>query len=159
MKDYVARIRSRIGTDLFIHPAARIIIENEKGEILFVRKTDRDRLALPAGGFEENEDIEACIKREVMEETGIELLHLEVIGISTRPAQEIVHYPNGDIIQYFTIEFYCNKFKGQLAVTDKEEIAETMFMDRSNLQFIPENEKSIIESWAYYKKHGRLMLK
>ncbi|MEM7103318.1 MAG: NUDIX domain-containing protein [Bacteroidota bacterium] len=159
MKDYVARIRSKIGTDLFIHPAARIIIENEKGEILFVRKTDRDRLALPAGGFEENEDIETCIKREVKEETGIELLQLEVIGISTRPAQEIVHYPNGDLIQYFTIEFYCNKFEGVLEVRDKAEIAEAMFMDKANLQFIPENEKSIIESWAYFQKHGKLMLK
>ena len=63
------------------------------------------------GAFEENETIEECIIREVKEEVGLEIVGLELIGVSSNPNNEIVTYPNGDVIQYFTCEFYSNKFE------------------------------------------------
>ena len=65
MPSYISNLRTKIGHDKFIHPAARIIVENEKGEILFIRRTDNGKLGIPAGGLEENETIEECIRREV----------------------------------------------------------------------------------------------
>ena len=108
MESYITKLREKIGRDKFIHPAARIIVENDEGEVLFIERADNGNIGLPAGALEENETIEACIIREVKEETGIEITALEVIGISTDPRVETVRYPNGDEIQYFTIEFYSN---------------------------------------------------
>jgi len=106
MKNYIKNLRKKIGNQKFIHPAARIIIENELGQILFIKRIDNGNLGIPAGGFEENETIEECIIREVKEETGLEILSLQLIGLSSNPKNETVKYPNGDKIQYFTCEFF-----------------------------------------------------
>ena len=113
-ENYISEIRKLIGAASFIHPAARIIIENDKKQILFITRMDNHQVGIPAGSLEWNETIEECIKREVKEETGLQILDLKVIGISSNPKLESVEYSNGDHIQYFTIEFYSNQWKGQL---------------------------------------------
>lgn len=139
-------------------PAARIILENEKGEILFVERKDNNKLGLPSGALKENETIEACIMREVKEETGLEILELEAIGISSNPENETIQYPDGEVIQYFTIEFYSNKWKGAIEVEDTKEIKKAEFKAKTYLQQLPKNEKSIIDSLAYYKKEKKIRL-
>lgn len=158
MKNYISKLRKKIGHDKFIHPAARIIVENEKGEILFIERADNGRIGLPAGALEENETIEACIIREVKEETGIEITGLEVIGISSDPRVETVRYPNGDEIQYFTVEFYSSSWKGALHTHGTAEVKQAAFRDRSYLQRLPENERSILRSLEYYRQEGRARL-
>ncbi|MFT5166161.1 MAG: ADP-ribose pyrophosphatase YjhB (NUDIX family) [Saprospiraceae bacterium] len=156
MKNYISRIREKIGKEKLIHPAARIIVENEKGEILFIERMDNGKIGIPAGALEENETISKCIIREVREETGIEILALEVIGLSSNPNAETVQYPNGDIIQYFTVEFYANSWKGSVKIFDKEEIQSAGFKSRRYLDSLPVNEKSIIESLRYYRKEKKI---
>lgn len=159
MKDYIARIRKKIGRDKFIHPGARIIVENDKGEILFIERADNGNPGLPAGALEENETIEACIIREVKEETGIDITALEVIGISTNPEVETVRYPNGDEIQYFTVEFYTSSWKGKLHTGGTTEVKKAAFRDRRNLEKLPENERLAFESLEYYRKEGKIKLR
>lgn len=157
--DYIRKIRQKLGSDRFIHPAARIIIENEQGQIAMIERTDNGRLGLPAGGLEENESIEACIRREVYEETGLTVDELVVIGISTDPARELVTYPNGDEVQYFTIEFYAKSWSGELKVNDTEEIKAVKFVDVSYAAQLPANERPTFESLAFYRAHGYPLLK
>ena len=115
-------------------------------------------LGIPAGSLEENETIEACIKREVMEECGLEIITLEVIGISSNPQTQTVEYPNGDKIQYFTVEFYSNKWKGEIKIHDTTEIKKADFRDKRYLKQLPVNEQSIIESLEHYQKTGKIRL-
>jgi ADP-ribose pyrophosphatase YjhB (NUDIX family) len=157
MKSYITRLRKKIGHGKIIHPAARIIIENARGEYLFIRRKDNGRLGIPAGGFEENESIEACIRREVREETGLELIDLEVIGISSVPAVEMVSYPNGDVVQYFTIEFYSNQWEG-IPRPDHEETSEIIFLGKESIALLPANEKRTFESLRYYRETGKIRL-
>ena len=156
---YIEKIRLKIGNDKFIHPASRIIIENEKGEILFIRKRVNGSIGIPAGGMEENETIEECIKREVKEETGLTVHTLEVIGISTNPKAETVNYPNGDVIQYFTVEFYTKDWSGEIDVNDKEEIKSAKFEPKEKYLELPEIEKSIFESLDYFRKKNKVRIK
>ena len=149
MKSYIQKLREKIGSDKFIHPGARIIIENKQGNILFVERRDDGQLGLPAGALEEGETIEQCIIREVQEETGLELTAVEVIGISSDPAKETVTYPNGDVIQYFVVEFYTNTWTGELKVGDEEEIKRAVFKEQSCLEDLPENERGILKSLAF----------
>ena len=103
MQNYIQRIRSKLGRESFIHPAGRIIIENEQGEVLVIERMDNGEVGIPAGALEEGETIEACVRREVWEETGLQIGELTVIGISSNPEREFVQYPNGDQIQYMTV--------------------------------------------------------
>lgn len=158
MGDYIRELRSKIGQDLFIHPAARIIIENERNEIVFIKRTDNGKIGLPAGAFEFNETIEECIKREALEETGLIIDEVTLIGISTHPKKEHVLYPNGDQVQYFTAEFYTNKWKGTLQPVDVTEIKSVSFKSPDTMRMLPENEQSTFVSLAYYNRTGKVRL-
>jgi len=158
MKNYIKNLRQKIGHQKFIHPGARIIIENELGQVLFIERIDNGKLGIPAGGFEEDETIEECIIREVKEETGLEILSLELIGLSSNPKNETVEYPNGDMIQYFTCEFYSNDFQGEIRA-DNVEVRKAIFLDFSNFKKLPNNERSTFESLEFFRKKGRVRLR
>lgn len=159
MSSLITKIRSEIGHTKFIHPAARIIIENENGQYLFIRRKDNGNLGIPAGALEESETIEDCIKREVLEETGLIIHNINLIGVSSNPTKETVRYPNGDVIQYFTIEFYCNQWIGEISTNDTQEIAEVMFLDKGYIEELPENEKSTFESLIYFREKREPLIK
>ena len=157
MPSYIENLRTKIGHDKFIHPAARIIVENEKGEILFIRRTDNGKLGIPAGGLEEAETIEECMRREVLEEAGVEIIDLEVIGIRSNPKTETVYYPNKDVVQYFTVEFYSNTFKGNPR-PDQLETTEALFLSDEFISDLPDNERRTFESLAYFRRTGKVLL-
>ncbi len=77
MKDYIKKIRAKLGHEKFIHPAARIIVENKNKEILIIKRSYNGQIVIPAVSIEENETIEACIIREVREETGLKISAFE----------------------------------------------------------------------------------
>jgi len=159
MNSYIQNIRSKIGHQKFICPAARIIVENEKGEILMISRMDNGNIGIPAGSLEEGESIEECIIREVKEETGLDIKSLEVIGISSNPALETVSYPNGDLIQYFTIEFYSNDWEGTIKVGDTLEVKNAQFISKNQIIKLPENERSVFESYAHFKKYQKILVR
>ena len=109
--------------------------------------------------IEEGESIEECIKREVREETGLEIITMNVIGISSNPKVESVEYPNGDKIQYFTIEFYSNQWKGNLNINDEAEIKSVQFMNSENIEKLPPNELSTFISLSYFRETQSILLK
>ncbi len=158
MKNYISKLRSKLGKEKFIHPAARIIIENENKEVLIIERKDNGNLGIPAGSLEEGETIEQCITREVREETGLTLNGLEVIGISSDPQTESVEYPNGDKIQYFTIEFFSNNWEGSLKIRDKREVKNVAFMNIGIINRLPKNELSAFESLKYFRKNNKIRL-
>lgn len=159
MKTYIQQIRSKLGKDKFIHPGARIIIENQVGEFLIIERADNGQFGIPAGAMEEHETIEECIIREVKEETGLLVEEVEVIGISSNPIMETVQYRNGDIIQYFTVEFYANKWTGKIKISDKEEVKRATFRNKAVLEKLPKNERSAFESLHYYRINNKIMVK
>ena len=158
MHNYIKNLRKLIGHRKFIHPAARIIVENEQEQILVIKRVDNGKWGIPAGGLEEKESIEECIIREVKEETGLEILELQVVGISTKPDLETVYYPNKDVVQYFTIEFYSNQWQGEIEVEDTEEVQLATFKDKSIIEQLPDLEQNTFVSLAYFRKTGQIRL-
>lgn len=155
MKNYIKKLRQKIGHQKFIHPAARIIIENDLGQILFIKRLDNGNLGIPAGAFEEDETIEECIIREVKEEVGLEILELELIGLSSNPKNETVEYPNGDIIQYFTCEFYSNKYQDEIKAGN-EEVGFADFLDYEEHKRLPKIEQQAFVSLDFFKKNKKV---
>ncbi|MEL6922606.1 MAG: NUDIX domain-containing protein [Bacteroidota bacterium] len=155
MHNYIRKIREKIGNELLLHPAARIIVENDQGEFLCIKRSDNGNHGLPAGGLEENETILQCIIREVREETGIEIEQAEVIGIASDPEKELMHYPNGDRTQYCVVEFYAQRFSGQPRA-DGVESTEAFFIPFKHKSRLPLNEQATFDSLDYYKRTGSI---
>ena len=157
MGNFIRNMRKMIGPRKMIHPAARIVIENELGEILLIRRRDTEQWGLIAGALEENEDIRACIIREVKEETGLQILDVVGVGISSNPEKELSVYPNGDVVQYFTVVFYSNQWTGQL-LQATEETKEALFFPKNKLPPLAPNEAPSLKWVEVFKKSGQFII-
>src|SRR6476469_7355271 len=72
-----------------VRPSAYALLRDDKGRIAVVRAA-RGWL-LPGGGIEANEDPDRAVVREALEECGLVIEPLRMIGAAT----EIVHSPAG----------------------------------------------------------------
>lgn len=59
---YVGHLRKKVGHQMLIAPAARAIIEDDAGRLLFVKRSDNGAWVMPAGGMELHESIYDCLK-------------------------------------------------------------------------------------------------
>ncbi len=65
---------------------AMVIIFNQRGELLIVKPSYKERWLFPGGTVEENESPKNTCIREVKEELGIELTHLQFLCVDYVPA-------------------------------------------------------------------------
>jgi len=61
--------------------AASVVVENSKGEILWGKRRSDGKWTLPGGHLEDNEKPEDGAKREVFEETGLDVTYIDFIGV------------------------------------------------------------------------------
>lgn len=73
---------------------------------------------------------------------------MELIGLSSNPKIETVEYPNRDMIQYFTCEFYSNNFQEEIKV-GKKEVKSAQFLAGGEYKEFPENEQRAYESLVF----------
>jgi ADP-ribose pyrophosphatase YjhB (NUDIX family) len=112
MGPYLQSIRSCLGSQCILVPGVRAIILNDREEILLQRRTDLDCWGLPAGSVELGETALEALKREVREETDLEVRCAEPMALYSGPSQRF-RYPNGDEIQGFSVAFIVRDWIGK----------------------------------------------
>ena len=112
MGPYLESIRSRVGSQCLLLPGVRAIILNDQGQVLLQRRTDMKCWGLPSGSVELEETGLEALKREVREETGLDVGHAEAMALYSGPSQRL-KYPNGDEIQCFSIAFIVRDWIGE----------------------------------------------
>lgn len=76
---------------IFRHPipGTSIIPILPDGRIVLIRRRDNGRWALPGGIVDWGEDIPNTVKRELMEETGLELVNIQrLVGVYSAPDRD-----------------------------------------------------------------------
>ena len=66
-------------------PSANVIVVNDQGQILLIRRTDNGNWAVPGGGMDLGESITQAAVRETFEETGITCQITGLVGSYTSP--------------------------------------------------------------------------
>lgn len=109
---YVSELRKKVGHAPLMAPAAMAIIyDEEKKAILLERRTDNGMWCIPGGALELGEDFIDGLKREVKEETNLDINNPELYSI--RSGIHMV-YPNGDEMYYTDAVYIVKDFSGEL---------------------------------------------
>lgn len=120
-------------------PSVNVVVENDKGEILMIRRTDNDNWALPGGAIDLGESITQAAIRETKEETGIDIEVTGLVGIYSDP-KHVIHYTrNNEVRQEFSVVVSAVFRGGSLAISGEssevewvsEESWKSRTMDRS----------------------------
>jgi ADP-ribose pyrophosphatase YjhB (NUDIX family) len=84
-------------------PSVNVVVANDAGEILLIRRSDNDNWALPGGAIDLGESAAQAAVRETKEETGIDCEITGLVGIYTDPKHIILYTSNGEARQEFSI--------------------------------------------------------
>ncbi|MFF5233905.1 NUDIX hydrolase [Dactylosporangium sp. NPDC000521] len=93
-------------------PSANVVVVNDSGELLLIRRTDNDNWALPGGAMDPGESMTDCAVRETLEETGIHVEVTGLVGIFTDPRHIILYTSNGEARQEFSIVYTARPVSG-----------------------------------------------
>ena len=120
--------------------SAGAIVLNEKGEILLIRDDRRGSWTFPGGIIEEGEGVLDGVRREVLEETGVEIEAGELVCVTSNTSK----YPgyNGvkEVPTKVMLDFVCRAVSG--APRPSEENSQTAW-------FSPDQAKALITAPAY----------
>ncbi|WP_328604044.1 NUDIX domain-containing protein [Amycolatopsis sp. NBC_00345] len=98
--------------------AVSAFIQDDKGRILMIRRTDNDLYSIPGGQLELGETLAEAAVREVREETGIECEVTGVVGLYSDP-KHVIAYDDGEVRQEFSICFRAQATGGTLQTSDE----------------------------------------
>ncbi len=132
---YHGQLRKLMGNRQLILPSARAIIQDQQGRVLFVRRSDNAAWVMPAGSLELGESIMDCLKREVHEETGLEVIGATPIAIYSEPRFAFTNAYGGQH-QMLSIVFRVDQWRGTLTTTTNE-TSDARFFAVNDLPEIP----------------------
>jgi 8-oxo-dGTP pyrophosphatase MutT (NUDIX family) len=99
-------------------PACGTLAVGERGEILLQRRRDTGQWALPMGKQELGETPGQCAVRETLEETGVLVEIIGLVGIYSDP-RHIVAYTDGEVRQEYEVTLLARPVSGTPAGNDE----------------------------------------
>ncbi|UTR13723.1 NUDIX hydrolase [Salipaludibacillus sp. LMS25] len=146
--DYVKALRQQVGNRPLILTGAAVIIMNERDEMLLQHRIDGG-WGLPGGLMELGETMEQTARREVAEETGLQLGKLTLLNVFSGP-EFYYKLENGDEFYAVSVIFVTNTFSGEV-VMDETESRDLQFFSLAHLpkDVTPEYQRYI----DYFLKH------
>lgn len=94
-------------------PSVNVVVVNDAGEILMIRRTDNDNWAVPGGAIDLGESVAQAAVRETREESGIECEISGIVGIYSDPKHVLLYTSNGEVRQEFSIVLIARPLSGQ----------------------------------------------
>lgn len=153
---YIEEIRELVGHRPIILVGANVIISNQDKEILLQKRLN-GQWGLPGGLMELGETIEDTARREVLEETGLFIGELDLVGVFSGN-KYFFKLKNKDEFYSVTVVFFANDISGQLIIDHTESQELTFF----NIETLPINIESeyndYIDHWLGISKSNSINL-
>lgn len=108
--DYKLYLREMVGTKPVIMVTSDVAIFNENHELLLQLRAKDNFWGLIGGFMELGETVEGTARREVLEETGLEIGRLELLGVFSDA--DLLTYTNGDQLQLVTAAYLTDDVVG-----------------------------------------------
>jgi len=116
--DYIQNLRQHIGHAPLLMVGAATLIVDDHNRLLLMKRTDSSCWGPPGGAVELGEVVEMAARREVREETGLELGEMSLFGVFSGPELFYV-YPNGDEVYNVSIIYLARFSGGDICLNDE----------------------------------------
>ena len=101
-----------------VKPSASAFVLHQ-GRVLLTQRADNGNWSLPSGAHDPGESLSTTAVRETLEETGITVRPVGVVGIFTDP-KHVIHYTSNDEVrQEFSIVYRAEYVTGQPTTSDE----------------------------------------
>lgn len=112
-------------------PSVNVVVTNDAGQLLLIKRSDNDNWALPGGAIDLGESLTQAAVRETREESGIDCEITGLVGIYTDPSHVMLYTSNGEVRQEFTIVLTARVLGG--APTPSDESLQVRWIDRGTV--------------------------
>ncbi|NLU42144.1 MAG: NUDIX domain-containing protein [Firmicutes bacterium] len=116
--------RLHIGTTIAIFYQGRVLLDHRRD----------GKWGLIGGSLELGESLEDCALREALEETGLVVHQLRLLGVFSHPSR-IIEYPNGDAVQSITVCFAGTTDSDSVRLSPESQNAR--FFSREDMESVP----------------------
>ncbi|XXM71609.1 NUDIX hydrolase [Lysinibacillus sphaericus] len=149
---YIEDLRKLIGTRPVILPGAVVLILNKQNQVLLQqRQFPNGKWGLPGGLMELAESTEETARREVKEETNLQLGELHLLNVYSGKNQYI-KAENGDEFYVVATAYFTNQFHGNMKADQTESISLQFFpLDDLPPNMVRSHQEMVLE---YKKKHS-----
>jgi ADP-ribose pyrophosphatase YjhB (NUDIX family) len=95
-----------------------VIFDDQREKVLLTRRADNGLWCVPGGAMDAGESVEECCRREVLEETGLEVRTKRLVGVYSNRDQLVI-YPDGNQVQVIVLSFEAGIIGGKLGLSEE----------------------------------------
>lgn len=117
---YISDVRKFVGHAPIMCTGVGAIIYNKEGKILLQKRSDSGQWGNPGGAMELGETVLETLKREIKEETSLEIENPEFFAIYSGENEHAI-YPNGDEVYYTNVIYKVEDYTGDLQKDEESE--------------------------------------
>jgi 8-oxo-dGTP pyrophosphatase MutT (NUDIX family) len=144
---YVEELRRLVGTRPLLLPGANVLVFDEAGRVLLQRRRDTGEWGVIGGNIELDETVEEAARREVREETGLEVGALTLVDVVAGPRFQRT-YPNGDVVHAVGAVFATSDVRGEPRPDMSEGVELRYFrLDDLPVELMHESSRLVLERY------------
>lgn len=147
---YIKDLRKYVEHNPILTAGVGLFVFNDKDEVLMQLRTDYNQYGFPGGAMELGESLEDVARRELKEETNLDIIDLEMVKVLSGK-DTYREYPNGDKLYDITAIYVIKKYSGDLMVNDNE----SKKLEWFNVDNLPSNMTEHTKN--YLEKFGNIL--
>jgi len=117
--EYINGLRKHIGNQPILMVGSTVLVLDNPGRLLMMKRSDSGNWGVPGGAMELGETTEETARRELLEETGLEVDELSLFGVFS--GKELYYrYPSDEEVYNVSIVYLTRVIHGTIKLFDGE---------------------------------------